>query len=63
MAQARGSTTNLTLAQRVLDIITAESKLFTTSFAWQQYTVHEDLGVGYRSLGRIRGCRQDVSVK
>lgn len=47
---------NGALAQRVHALITADAELFAAGVACQQYRVVEDLGVGVRSLGRIRGC-------
>ncbi|HHZ07116.1 MAG TPA: type I restriction enzyme HsdR N-terminal domain-containing protein [Clostridiales bacterium] len=46
----------LDLARSLHERITASSSVFAEPFKWRNYTIAEDMGVGARSLGRIRGC-------
>lgn len=46
----------LNLARSVHERITASPRVFAEPFKWCNYTIVEDMGVGIRSLGRIRGC-------
>lgn len=46
----------LDLARSIHERITASSSVFAEPCKWRNYTIVEDMGVGARSLGRIRGC-------
>ena len=47
------------LAGRLHELITSSAAAFTEPFEWRRHTFVEDMGIGTRPLGRIRGCWWD----